>query len=437
LKTLSHDASANVTVRSDRWLFYRRLLTNADVRQNVFLLAANVLAGLCIYLTHSVLGHLLGPSAYGTIAALLALASLLLIPTHVISTVTTKYVAALSEREDIPKLNDLIRRLTAILLPVGIAAMVVFMAASGFISTFLRIGTPREVVVLGLMFAVSFVAPLNVGAMLGQQRFSWFAIFLVLPVLLRLVLAVAFALLGFGVLGAIAGIAAADILTYIASFQPMRGLLRGPRLSFGSLRLLWSYSMMAMAVFAITSVLTSADTLFAKHFLSIQEAGLYASIATAGKIVSFVSNSVVVAMFPKFAASHSRGERPTRAVFLTAASTCALCGVVEAIFIICPTLVMRAMFGPTFVVIAGQLPWYGAAALIATVAGVFTNFFLSIGHRHVVMPLVSGFVIESALFVVRHRSIGELVQNLMLANCVMLVALLALFIGYSCRRRPA
>lgn len=435
MKTLARDASTSIVVRFGRLLPYCRVLANADVRQNVFLLAANALAGLCIYLTHSALGHLLGPTAYGTIAALLALASLMLIPTHVISTVATKYGAALSEKKDLPRLNDLIRRLTGILLPVGIVVMIVFMAASGSISSFLRIGTPREVFIVGLMFAVSFVSPLNIGVILGQQRFSWYAAFLILPVFLRLVLAVGLALLGFGVLGAIAGIVLADSLTYIASFRPLHSLLKGPRLSFGSLRPLWSYSMTAMTVFAIGSILSSADTLFAKHFLSFQEAGFYAAIATAGRIVSFVSGSLVVVMFPKFATSHSRGERPARAVLLTAISTCALCGGVEAVFLICPTLVIQTMFGPSFVIIAGQLPWYGAAALISAVAGVFTNFFLSIGHRRVVVPLIFCLSIESVLFVIRHGSVGELVQNLMAANCLMLVALLALFIAYLYRSR--
>lgn len=435
MKTLAVLHSNGVATRLGRLQPHRRLWENADVRHNAFLLGANLVAGLCIYLTHSALGHLLGPTAYGTIAALLALAAILLVPTHVISTVITKYGAALSENQDLPRLNDFIRRLTRILLPAGLVVMVMFMAASGSVSTFLRVGTPREVFIIGLMFAVSFVTPVNVGTILGQQRFSWYAVFLVLPVFLRLVLAVGFVLIGFGILGAIVGIVVADILTYVASFQPLRSLLAGARLSFGPLRPLWSYSMTAMIVFAIGSVLSSADVLFAKHFLSVQEAGLYAAIATAGRIVSFVSGSLVVVMFPKFVASHSRGERSTRAVVLTAAGTCILCGGVEAVFLVCPALVIRAMFGSSFVVIAGQLPWYGATALIATVAGVFTNFFLSIGYRRVVLPLILCLVIESVLIVVRHRSAGDIVQNLMFANCVMLLTLLTLFAVYDYRSR--
>lgn len=440
MKTLTHNSLPSAAQRLGRLQSNRRLLanivlTNKDVRQNVFLLVANLLAGLCIYLTHSLLGHLLGPTAYGAIAALLALASLLLIPTHVISTVSTRYGAALSGKRDSPRLNDLVRRLTAILLPAGLVVMIAFIGASGFISTFLRIATPREVVIVGLMFAVSFVSPVNIGTILGQQRFSWFAILLVLPVLIRLILAVGLVLLGFGVLGAVAGIVVADILTYIVSFQPLRGLLKGPRSSFGPLGPLMSYSMTTMAVFTMGSVLSGADTLFAKHFLSMRDAGLYAAIATAGRIVSFMSGSLVVVMFPKFASSYSRGERPTRAVLLTAISACVLCGGVELVFLACPAFVMRTMFGAPFVVIAGQLPWYGAAALIATIAGVFTNFFLSIDYRRVVLPLVLCALIESALFVIRHGSVKELVQNLVLANSVMLAALLALFALYDCRSR--
>lgn len=268
---------------------WRRLSRGALARHKgahtVLLFGANLLAGLCIYLMHSALGHLLGPTGYGTFAALIALSSVLLMPTHVIATAMTKHGSALRAAGRLPHLNDLIRRLTVLLLPVGFGAMALFIGASGYIAAFFHLDTSGNVVLIGLLFAVSFVTPINVGALLGLQRFSWYGALVVLPVFLRFALASAFVLLGHGLGGAIVGIALADGLTYVISFRPLRDLLAGPRLPSGSLRPFGAFAAHASVVFAGLSLLSNLDTLLAKHVLSVPQAGLYAALATAGKVL--------------------------------------------------------------------------------------------------------------------------------------------------------
>jgi len=413
----------------------RRALARHEGAHTVFLFGANLLAGLCIYLMHSALGHLLGPTGYGTFAALIALSSVLLMPTHVIATAMTKHGSALRAAGRLPHLNDLIRRLTVLLLPVGFGAMTLFIGASGYIAAFFHLDTSGNVVLIGLLFAVSFVTPINVGALLGLQRFSWYGALVVLPVFLRFALASAFVLLGHGVGGAIVGIALADGLTYVISFRPLRDLLAGPRLPSGSLRPFGAFAAHASVVFAGLSLLSNLDTLLAKHVLSVPQAGLYAALATAGKVLFFVSGTVVTVMFPRVAAAHERGERATRAIRDAVAGVCLLSLPVELAFVICPTLVMRVMFGPSFDAAAGQLPWYGLAMLLLAIAVVFVYYFLAIGEQRIVLPLALCCLAQGALFSLRHASIAQVVQNVVLSNGLLLLGLLIFVAWYTQRNR--
>src|SRR5206468_4012921 len=98
-------------------------------------------------------------------------------------------------------------------------------------------------------------------------RFGWFATITLLSSLLRLVLAIGFVLMGLGVNGAILGIVVSALLAYLVSLQPLWEILRGPRTPAGSLRSLWSYSILASAVTVATVALYSIDTVLAEHFL--------------------------------------------------------------------------------------------------------------------------------------------------------------------------
>src|SRR5437764_415985 len=200
--------------------FYGRILANKYLRDNILLIGTNILAGVFAYLLHPFLGHVMSIQEYGQVAALISLALVLATPTQIIATVAAKYAASLPTSEDHAQLNDFIRRLTAILLITGVGITAVFVATSSYVALFFHLNSPWAVILLGLMFIVSLVTPLNQGTLQGLQRFGWFATITLLSSFLRLVLAIGFVLMGLGVNGAILGIVASTLLACLISFQP-------------------------------------------------------------------------------------------------------------------------------------------------------------------------------------------------------------------------
>ncbi len=414
-----------------------RLLANQHLKHNIYLLAANLLGALCGYLLQVLLVHRLGLAAYGSVASLLAVATAILIPTQVIGAIVARYGAIYSSTGRPAELNDLVRRLTRLLLVVGTGVTALVALLSVPVAAFLHLDSPAGVVIIGLMLGLSFVAPINIGAVQGLQYFSWYAFLVALPQVLRFVLASALVVLGFGVNGAMLGILLGLLLSYLMSFQPLSPLLSGPRQFSGPLRALGFYSATATVTLAVTVVLSNFDTPLAKHYLSAHDAGLYAGMALIGKILLIVSNSIVMVMFPRFAALYSRGESMQRAVLQGVLSVLGPCLLLEAAYSIAPAALLRTLFGPPFVAVADQLPAYGLAMVLLGLSQVFIYYFLSIDGRLFMLVLLLCGGLQGLLFAIRHGSVAQLVQASVIANALMVMALGTLcVVSLRTARRP-
>jgi O-antigen/teichoic acid export membrane protein len=410
-----------------RQYFHDRILANRYLLHNVLLLGANVLAGIFAYLLHPFLGHIMSIQEYGEVAVLIAFALVLTTPTQIISTVAARYTSSLSTSENHAQLNDFIRRLTAILLIVGVVVTAIFIATSGYVTLFFHLNSRQEVILLGLIFIVTFATPLNMGTIQGLENFNWFAVITLLPTVLRLVISIGFVLMGFGVNGVMLGIVMSAVVPYLISFLPLRRVLRGPRAPIGSLRSLWSYSILASVVTASIVILFNLDTVLTRHFLSADEAGLYAALATIGRTVLLITTGVTTVMFPRVVALYERGEPYRRVVIQSVLGVLLLSSVIEIAFYLAPSLITQVLFGPAFVAISGQLVSYGMAMLLLAVAVVIINYFLAIGNRPFVIIVFLACAVQAGLIIWHHGTIAQVVQTVLVTNVALVFALLIAF----------
>jgi O-antigen/teichoic acid export membrane protein len=424
--TVATETRTNLVGRGQQ--LYGRVLENQYLRQNVLLLMTNVLAGIFAYLLHPFLGRIMSIQQYGQVATFIALSLVLATPTQIIATIAAKHVSTLSIEGDQARINDFLRRLTVLLLGIGVGVTALFMLASGYIASFFHLGAPREIVLLSLIFVVTFATPLNQGTLQGMQRFGWYAAISLLVAFLRLVLSIGFVLLGLGVDGAVLGIVLSAILTYLISFVPLWGILRGSRERASGLRDLWGYSLLTALTATGLVLLSSIDTILAKHFLSAADAGLYAGLATIGRTVLFVTNSIAVIMFPRVVMLHQRGESHTRILLQSVLGALALTAIAEVAFCLEPVLITRVLFGVAFVSVAGLLPLYGLAMLLLSLAQVVAMYFLAIGNRLFVGIILLACLLQIGLIAWRHSEIGQVVQGIVLSDAALVVLLLVLWL---------
>jgi O-antigen/teichoic acid export membrane protein len=425
--------SRSLPLRGRRLL--RRVLGSRYVRDNSLLLGANILAGIFAYLLHPLLGRLMGVRSYGQVAALIALSFVLLTPTQLVATVAAKYAASKAVARDFAQLNHFVRRLTAILLPVGIAIAALVAVASSYVAGFFHLGSREGALLLSLLFVVSFVTPLNLGMLLGLQLFGWYAVITILSAFLRLALPVALVIVGLGVGGAVLGISLGAIGAYVVSFQPLRDILHGALEPMGSVRSLLGFALLAAGAAAGIVALFSIDTVLARHYLGEHDAGLYAALATIGRTVLFVTSGVALVMFPKVVALHEQKKRHAHLAVQALFGALVLAGAIEAVFYIAPSMVTKLLFGEAFAAVASTLPLYGLAMLLLAAAQVLVAYFLAIGKRAVVLVIFLACLLEAALIVWRHATISQVAEAVLVANAGLLLASLFIAFGPSASLR--
>jgi O-antigen/teichoic acid export membrane protein len=399
-------------------------------RINTLLFVANASTGLVNYLFHVVVGHMLTPGDYGTVAALINVSYVtVLIPTTIVLTLFTRAAAALSTRDQMGELRDMWAKLTLWLLILGGVATLVFsLGLSGPVAGFLQIPSGgRAVALLGLLFLIGFASPVNQGVLQGMQRFGWLSLMIATGPLLRVLLAAVFIALGGGVDGAVLGLAAATLLPYALSFWPVWPEMHREQRRPIALRPWLGYSTVVAVATATTVLLYNLDTILAKHFLSAVEAGRYAALANTGKIVFFIGGSVVIVMFPKVAAAHARGERHDHLLWFSLGATLVLSLLVVAVFAAAPGLVLAHMFGASYVAVRGDLPWYGLAMLLFALAGVFTQYFLSLDDRRFLWILVACCVGQAGALWLWHSGVTQMVHVMVASMALLLVGLAAYY----------
>jgi hypothetical protein len=110
--------------------------------------------------------------------------------------------------------------------------------------------------------------------------------------------------------------------------------------------------------------------------------------------------------------------------------------VVEIMFIAVPVPITRFLMGAKVVAIAGQLPWYGLAMLTFAPAQALITYFLAVNNRLVGPGMLACCALQGILIVLRHQTIGQLVEAVILAHAVLLLFTLALFIVHARQSQP-
>ena len=395
------------------------------LRLNVLLFLASGSTGLVNYLYHVVVGHLLSPAAYGTVAALTNLSNIALIPTTIVLTVFTRAAAALSSSHAVGQLRDIWIHLTRWLLAGGLAAALIFsIGLSSVVARFF--GIPREggtVALLGTAYIVGFALSLNLGLLQGMQRFGWYAAITAGSPVLRVVLATFFILAGWGASGAVLGLAVASVLPYALSFLPARAAVRHAARRPGNLRPWITFSMTVAVATIASTLLANFDLILVKHFLPASDAGNYAALATTGKMVLYLGGSVGIVMFPKVAAAQARGERHGDLLGFSLAAVLVLSLIALVPFTACPAFILTHLFGPAYADLHGYLPWYGLAMLFFALSSALIQYFLALGRRAFLWPVLACCLLQAGALWAWHAGVGQILLVMVISMGMLLLSL--------------
>ena len=270
---------------------------------------------VCNLLFQVVMVRFLLPDEYALLIALLGIFNIFVLPLGVVSSTVNRYTSLLVQKNRTGDVKRLVLYwLKFMSIPGGIVTAYCLLYPLQ-VASFMHVDRTAPVLVFGVILMGAFIRPVLDGALMGLQRFGWWSISSVLGWGTRLIIGSLLVLYispfaGWGLLGHGLGFYVAIAIGAYALFVLLKEspatsepLPRMHGYLFGSFFILLGYS-----------CLMTGDVVLVKHFYP-ESANEFSYAATLGRLVVFVPQAVVAAMFPKVVAE-KEGNLEQRNVFL-------------------------------------------------------------------------------------------------------------------------
>lgn len=384
----------------------------ALIRNASILFVCTMAGSASNYFFQFVMGKSLSIEDYGAMNALLSVIMAITMPTSAIMLVVAKYAstyAATGEREGISALYSAsLKRITLLALAVS----AVFMLLSGYVRAYLRIDGLSPVLILSIGIFGSFILTVNFGMLQGLQRFSYLGLGIGLSGVLRLLLGVAFILLGMRLSGALLATALPAVAIFFLTAVPLFPYLRRTDALFRHSRIL-NYSIPVLFSSVAFAFLSNIDLIMARHFLGAKDVGVYAAVAVLGKTMFYLPSAFALAVFPMVSESIAVEGDSFKILDKALLFTVFICAGALILFALLPEKIIGLLYGPRFYAGAAYLKYYGSAMALLSALSIIISFNLARGKTFFMYSLAAGCVLIVGLLNIFHSGIGEILTSIL------------------------
>jgi O-antigen/teichoic acid export membrane protein len=240
---------------------------------------------------------------YGTLAAMLGLFAAVTIPLGALPWAVAHYTAGFLKAGEPHRVARLTTAVTRDLALGGAIALLPVVACQSTLAGYFQLESSTPLLLTAVAVCASVVGSAFMGGLQGAQAFGWVAGIGAASSFGRLALAAALVAASGTAAGALLGHAASLLLVALVGgygFRQVVGTSGGAAerpLGF------YRYCMQYVIASAGYALLMNADLVLAKHFFPAEEAGRYAVVAMVGRIILFLPQPIVMAMFPKVVSS--------------------------------------------------------------------------------------------------------------------------------------
>ena len=367
----------------------------SGARSGAVLATASAISIVAAYVFLLAAGRILGSEDYGSLAALLGLLAIVLIPAGALQMAVAREVSRHIASGDPAAAARLARGTLRASLIATAPLLFVALALAAPLSDLLHIHSFPIVAVALLTLSTALVLPLAMGVLQGFQRFPALASLYVFPWLVRLaVLAVvvaAGARLGGAVFATLVGALAATALAVLLIRDPLRGagaLSRADLVTF--LRYLRPVAVGLVAI----AFLTHVDILIVKARFSGDEAGAYGAASAFARVGFFLPATILAVLFPRTAARQARGEETEDILGRSLLVTAAFCGALALFYAAAGPGLVSTTFGPDFAEGGRVLAPFALGMGFFSLANVLVGYHLSRGETRYAWIVALGVVLQ-------------------------------------------
>lgn len=386
------------------------------------------LGSLTGYLFHLFVARSLGPKEYGILDSLISLMYQLSIPLATISLVIVKYVSSFKGQERFETISSFfwkINQKLVFLLPVAFISMFFL---TPLITNFLHLPSPLFFILVFLSFLLGIFITVEKSFLQGLVLFEKLTLVGILEGLCRLFLVIIFLSLGWGLMGAVFPFLLAGIFSlFLCSFF-LKTLWSGKKTeSISEKKEMLAFILPAFFTNLGITMLITSDVILARHFLSAEQAGLYAALSTLGKIVFFTASPVTGVIFPMVSEAHAAKNNISQIIFLGFL----IIGLITLgclfIFGFFPQTMILILFGQKYLVLAPNLLPFAFGVAFYSLDVTLLNIFLA---RKIIFPSVLvclAAILQIILIFFFHGSLIEIVRIFIFVPTLLLPALLVYY----------
>jgi len=393
------------------------------VRHGVLVLVATTLGNLLSFLYHAAVSRILGVAAYGALYALISLAQLEGLPGGFLPSVIARYAAEFAALDDEAHLRALSAWVARLFGAVACAYLAVSALFAVPIARYLHVAA-WTVPLTGAIAGIGMLSIALRSVLQGAQDFTTYSAASIGEGAGKVGFGALLARAGFGVGGGLVGFLAGSCVSAAIAAERLRRRYRGVErvpLRIDWRRVIETTGAAAAATIAGT-IFSSADVVLVRHYFSPRDAGLYAAVALAGKIMLFVVGFAPTVLLPKATERHARGESSRNALFAMLAMLAVIGAAGLAVFCFAGRLVLHALVGSAFDAALPLLPWYALAMLLLAFSSAMASYGIALHRLSFAVPMLLAAFAEIVAIAVYHPSLAGVVTVVVAANGLALAA---------------
>src|SRR3989344_1293112 len=393
---------------------------NHLVRDNVTLFLSNLLMGLFVFLYHFYMGRVLGPALYSVIGVIQSIVYIFNIPLTAVQTGIAKFTSGFKIKNKFGEIKYLFKSSLKKLVIFGIIGMVLFIAVSSLIASYLKIEF-KLLLMLSPFVVFILIVAMERGMLQGLQKFKGFGVNLITEGSSKLFLGVILVLIGLSVSGAITAIILSYIAALLVGYYALKRILRKEKEKKFNTKEVYKYSIPVILVLIGLTAMYTIDVLLVKHFFPDVEAGHYAAVATLGKILFFGTYSITQVMFPKVSEYYHKKKPYKHLLYKSLLMMLAFLTPITIIYFLFSKIIIKLVYGSAYLDVAGLLGWFAVVMGLFSLIYTISFYNLSINKTKFLYLLFLYNVVEIILIYLFHETLLQVVT-------ILLILMLSLFI---------
>lgn len=410
--------------------YVKKIVKHPLISGSTLVFAGSFIVNFLNYIFNLIMGRLLPIDQYGLLVSLTSFISIIGIFQTSLIQLFAKFSAQYTARKSIPLKRALFRSGLKITAVLSFILFVVLIAIIIPFSEFLHVDNYFILILTFVSSSFIILISLPLGVLQGELRFIPVSVLNVIIVTFRITLGISLVIIGLGATGGILALMLSLIISYVVSFYFHKSYA-GLKDSASHPRFLTEFRRFSLP-FLLASlgviVLQSTDVILVRHFLTQEDAGLFAALSLMGKAIFYITSPIFFAFFPLIAQKKERNEGTTNTLIL-AFGIVFLCNLFfYGVYTIFPSFIISFFFPqPVYQQLAPYLGLYAFYIMVFSAAFLLYNYYLSLGETRIYKLSLSCTLVYFVLIFFFHNSIQEFINTLIFSSLLLLLLLLVYY----------